>query len=858
MEGNYNLGTYWGLSDFEETSNEGYFTSLQNNSQQNYEATANLANNQAYNTPLTVDYLQQQFQSCQPMMANNGINNGVQAYAAPANYTQPSNQVIETKIHKETHTIIIYDRENKAMYCCNAKTTAKGNDVIIAPYGFPQAMFAPNSITKIDNCSKISTGCAEFVKKINRSNISGEEVAYCVIHISSSIEDRKIEVLCKDITGKSKSLKTTLSNYGICFTATKGFNLWCYDISTKMQSCSVTERVLPEFSQENGKWKINRCPTENLSFSEQKSIIAAFEKRLHSNSQNGFAELTLILYSTIARMYHTIKKEEYADIASLIIVNRDINFARKQLKEGLSLSNNDIIVSTDVSPKEMASLSEKPMPIITIEGTKYKVNSVISRYGSISDMVCLPIFVIGKLDDICQNERLIDFLVLYCECEFEDDLKSIIDIFLSEIFGENYLFDIIKEKIVEFRESDNNIDSYKKNNLISLLIALSQAVLPRIGMANTEDFTNRYLDYLNQGGADTLLDLSKLKNILKADVDFTRVPKSTACKLEDNFLYIGDDVVSVNSSTMTNIANKFGFASTHSFVVRLNECGCLKTSGNTYMDVINVNGTTTRGYSFKLSSLFSFGEFRPCNGINCEKPIYSIPLGKTSTAETVSFPIFKNGNNSLFISGQPGCGKTNLCNYMATEASKAGLSVLIIGMRSSIEDLAATVNPIVVTDEENPIPWGTFTNGITKVVTLGNDSKLLDSVLERFFNHKKLQTPPVPTLLILDEIQDFTWDGDTIIKNLLRQGRKHNIYPVLSTQYLDSDNGTNIEDILKQVNTFCCFKNGKYPKNKSKKYPQIQNCVEELDWYEALVFDEIEVNGTTVKLPIKLKTAKSQ
>ncbi|MBD5113269.1 MAG: hypothetical protein HDT42_12185 [Ruminococcaceae bacterium] len=40
------------------------------------------------------------------------------------------------------------------------------------------------------------------------------------------------------------------------------------------------------------------------------------------------------------------------------------------------------------------------------------------------------------------------------------------------------------------------------------------------------------------------------------------------------------------------------------------------------MDVINVNGTTTRGYSLKLSSLFSFGEFRPCNDIDCEKPTY--------------------------------------------------------------------------------------------------------------------------------------------------------------------------------------------------------------------------------------------
>lgn len=845
------------LFDYDEMQNSDYFNSPQNNSQQNYANTTPFVNNQGYSYPFPTSYQQQPPQPFQPGMVNTGVYNNVQANFAPANYAQPSNQVTETRVHKESYPVIYYDRENKKMYSYNTKVSTKGNDVVAAPYGFSQIIFVPNSIIKTDDCSQISTGCAEFVEKIYRSNKSGEEEAYCVIHISSSIEDNEIEVSCKDITGKSKLLKTTLSNYGICFANTKGFGLWCYDISTKIQDYSVTTRVLPEFSQENGKWKMNQCPTKNLSFSEQKSIISAFEKRLISNNQNGFTELTLILYNVIARMYHILKEEKYADIANLIIVNRDINYACNQLKKGLSLSNDDVIVSTDVSPKKTASLSEKTMPIIIIEGSKYKVNGIISEYGSISSMDCLPIFVIGKLDNITQNERLTDFLVLSCECKFENDLKSIVDIFLGEIFGENYLFNLIKEKIISFRESENAINSYKKNTLFSLLIALSKALLPLIGIVNSEDFTNRYLNYLSQGGAD-LLNLSELKNILKTDASYTRVPKSKACKLEDNVLYIGDDVVSVNSNTMVNIANKFGFDSTHGFVIRLNESGCLKTSGNSYMDAINVNGTTTRGYSFELSSLFSFGEFRPCNGIDCEDPIYSIPLGKTSNAENVSLPIFKNGNNSLFISGQSGCGKTNLCNHIATEASKAGLSVLIIGMDSSIKDLAATVNSVVVIDKENSIPWGTFTNGISKVVTLGNDPKLLDSVLEKFFSHKKLQTSPMPTLLILDEIQNFTWDGNTIIKDLLRQGRKYNIYPVLSTQYLDSDNGTNIEDILKQVNTFCCFKNGKYPKIKSKKYPQLQNCVENLDRYEALIFDEIEVNGITVKLPIKLKTEKTQ
>lgn len=80
----------------------------------------------------------------------------------------------------------------------------------------------------------------------------------------------------------------------------------------------------------------------------------------------------------------------------------------------------------------------------------------------------------------------------------------------------------------------------------------------------------------------------------------------------------------------------------------------------------------------------------------------------------------------------------------------------------------------------------------------------------------------------------------------------------MSTQYLDSDNGTNIGDVLRQVNTFCCFKNGIFPKQNRKNYPKLQNCVENLDMYEALIFEVIDVNGAIVKLPIKFKTEKAQ
>lgn len=787
-------------------------------------------------------------------------------YDLPQNYVTNASQIVPAqpqaynhtpKNHKVRYDYVIFDYENRKMFSCHSKISAKVVDVPTPPFGNIQSHFLPNSKTITSEYFQIAIGCADFIN-LNRHCDEEREPLYCRIRISSKIKDDVIEVPCTYIYSKSKSLKILLEQYGVCFTDKKSFGLWCNDILNRIHNCCVISHVSSDFNFVNERWHLT-SPSSNLSYSEQESIIFSLRDKLSNYNEGAFEEITLIFYGVLGKMFTVLLNEGFTDIANLLIVNRDLFYICRGIKECFPLSDDDIIRSKGEHQKELCGRSQNNLPLIVVEGSKYMVNKVVNEYGGSFDIKCLPIFAIGKLDDIANNDMLLNYFTLNINHELSGNIGAVIKIFLGEIFGDNYLFDSIKDKALTFSANCDDVYSVKRKNLFSLLTALAQTVLPRIGIQNVEDLSRRYLDYLSQTESVDLLNLEKLKNLLKSSPNYKRVLKSEACETEDGVLYIGNETVSVNSSTMLNIANELGFDSVNSFAVCLNENECLKTFEKSYMDSIHINGRKKRVYSFKLSSLFSFGELLPCKEITYDKPVISIPIGKTADGEIVSLPIIKDDNNSMFISGQSGVGKTNLCNFIAQKAFEKGFNVLVIGKDTSIKDLAANVNPVVVIDKENHIPWNEFTKeGITKIVTLGSDPKLLDSVLERFFKHKTLQAASAPTLLILDEIQDFTWDGNSIIKQLLRQGRKYNIIPVMSTQFLDSDNGTNIGDVLRQVNTFCCFKNGIFPKQNRKNYPKLQNCVENLDMYEALIFEVIDVNGAIVKLPIKFKTEKAQ
>lgn len=233
--------------------------------------------------------------------------------------------------------------------------------------------------------------------------------------------------------------------------------------------------------------------------------------------------------------------------------------------------------------------------------------------------------------------------------------------------------------------------------------------------------------------------------------------------------------------------------------------------------------------------------------------MYSIPIGSISYDRTVSFSVSEGENSMLYLSGQSGSGKTNLCNILAMQAAKKNMSVIIIGNSNSISELCPKAKEYVISEPQSSIMWNNIDKAgqITKVTSANANIVKPDDILSSFLNnHKFLEKTDerTHTLLILDEVNEFSWLENSPIRELLRKGRNYGISGVLSTQYLNSNNAPNINDILKQCASFCFFKEAVIPKHLSKIIPQL-----DLGKYEAIITGNFTVNSTLIKNPLHVK-----
>lgn len=218
----------------------------------------------------------------------------------------------------------------------------------------------------------------------------------------------------------------------------------------------------------------------------------------------------------------------------------------------------------------------------------------------------------------------------------------------------------------------------------------------------------------------------------------------------------------------------------------------------------------------------------------------------------------------MFISGQSGCGKTNLCNILAVQAAKLGMSVIIIGKHISIVDLCPKEKEYVLSESKSPIPWNEIDQcgQITKVTASAQGDIHTDDILNSFLNDYKFvhekqdENEKRYTLLILDEASEFSWNEISPLRELLRKGRKYGITGVLSTQYLNSDTASNINNALEQCTSFCCFNEATLPKNLSKKYPELNEYIHNLGKYEAFIVGNFTVNNIPIGKPLRFKTSK--
>lgn len=791
-------------------------------------------------------------------VVTNAVQNTGTNPLAPIAYQTPSikNQHIDSAEYNTIDTYIKCDDDNKEMLLFKQVKQSNASAEHETSQNTNNLINRSQSNTKYTR-TKIADGCAMLVGVVNRTKGNSTTVNF-QIRIITGENTETIEIPADNIGMQEKSVMRELVKHSVIFKNKSGFEEWCKFIA--WQKKWFTPVCINEgFIFESGHWKNKKFSNSESSLSDNNLAITFFKDKVKPDADEQiFKVLMLALYGFIGQAYPVLQAEGLGDIANLVLVNSDINAVKKEIAMLYSTAPEHIL-SVDKTTKKTLLSCEDDIPIVKIDGTSYMNNEIIKFISGSNDLQCLPILISKSCETMFASSSPNEFVVKLYNTGINNNTKKIINMLLSEITNNPRFISDIKEKYAEYdRTLSGNEDIELMDRprcLIALLLGLTEAVLSNLGVEKDDKLFNRYFNYLYSSSSAQSLNIQKLKDILSFDSNYHRLNRKDVGFAENNCLYITDKEISMTGETLDNLAAKFGYSSRKLFKKLLAENKLLAGDN---MGVVNLDGNSKRMYSLILEEIFSFGEYRPCYNLpNSGYIINSIPIGKDVNGKYVSFILSEGRNNSVFISGSTGTGKTNLVNVLAEGGARQDMRVVIVGMKGSMKNLVKG-DKTVTYSETNPIIWEELDvrGKISKIVVLGENKGHLDTVLKEFFKYKtdrNSDSSVEHTLLIVDEVINLNWNGDTPIKKILREGRQHGIETILSTQYLDSDNASNIGSSLKQIGTFCSFKGGMLPpKLRKSSAKMVEDYLSNLYTGEMLISGNICVHGYPMNYPLKV------
>lgn len=705
--------------------------------------------------------------------------------------------------------------------------------------------------------TKIADGCAELVGVVHRTKGSNTAVNF-QIRILTRESTETIEIPADDIGMQEESVRKELIKHSVIFKNKSYFEEWCKYIA--WQKKWFTPVCINEgFIIENGHWKNDKLSNSENSIFDTNLALSFFRDRVKPDADEQiFKELTLALYGFIGQAYFVFQTEGLGDIANLVLVNSDVNAVKKEIAM-LYSTVPEHIFSVDKKTKKTLLSCEDDIPIVKIDGTSYMNNEIIKFISGSNDLQCLPILISKSCETMFASSSPNEFVVKLYNTGINNNTQKIINMLLSEVTNNPRFISDIKEKYVEYDRilSDNeDIELMDRPRcLIALLLSLTETVLSNLGVDKNNKLFDSYFNYLYSTSSSQSFNIQKLKDILSFDPEYHRRSRKDDSDAEDYCLYITEKEISMTGVTLDSIAAKFGYSSRKKFKELLDKSKLLSSKD---MGVVNLQGTSNRMYSLSLEEIFPFGEYRPCCNLpNSGNIINSIPIGKDSNGKYVSFVLSEGRNNSVFISGSTDAGKTNLVNVLAEGGARQDMRVVIVGMNGSMKKLVKA-DKTVTYSETHPIIWEELdvSGMISKISILDENEDHLDTVLKEFFKYKTDRSSDSSvehTLLIIDEAHNLNWNGDTPIKKILREGRQHGIVTILSTQYLNSDNASNIGSSLNQIGTFCSFKYGMLPpKLRKSSAKKVEDYLSNLYTGEMLISGNICVHGYPMNYPLKV------
>lgn len=137
------------------------------------------------------------------------------------------------------------------------------------------------------------------------------------------------------------------------------------------------------------------------------------------------------------------------------------------------------------------------------------------------------------------------------------------------------------------------------------------------------------------------------------------------------------------------------------------------------------------------------------------------------------------------------------------------------------------------------------------------DDYTIDMVLAKFYDYMVKHNDGKPCMLILDECQDLSMDAKSPLMKVMRQGAKHGIMAFLSTQYLNSQNGSDACRIQELCGTKVVFRPVR-PMDMMKQLgydssdTELKELLSTLDRGECVVKGSICTNKCMIDYPVKV------
>lgn len=653
---------------------------------------------------------------------------------------------------------------------------------------------------------ELSIGCVRLIRVYRLADKNGNvSPPQCEVEILFRNPIGMLSLPVDAIFRKDKSVQNALAEKHVVFIGS-GFRIWCEKFAEEINRERIQTERTGFYKDENNCWNHARAAEIALKAVDSQGILERLGINFSLVTDNSMLRLTLFLYGICGRICTVIRDIHAIPMAKLAIVCSERGVAMEDLKQ-LYCSNDNPPVFTEKSFEEHISSHRDEVALVSLSSTGYMKSKCLETLIRLeSELTTVPLLLSDNDKDFCNRNDivLLNYSVMGIggiDGELCWAVRTLLNVPMLSI-------DLEKA----FERYDGMLECETESvaicNLIAVLMSLAEVYLPRLGVMPEKlvAVLQRYKDYLLDRAYSSSQDvIERLKTFLTSYRD---VPlKCFDGTKPNNEIILKNDMILLTCSMIEHVAEKCG-TSRMPLINFLSENGALWGNESRHMRNVRFGSVTERMYAINSSVLFDVGELRPmCVNEMSPKPLYKIPIGTADEYE-ICYDVysFDSGNNPfVLITGATGTGKSTLCRTLAVNAARLGLSVVILGTDSSRADLEC--KSFEIDDNIIEFLWDkALVDGEISQVTVYNPEKA-DDLLEEFYNYKAKQSETRHTLLLLDEAQEFSWNGESpLVSKILRQGRKFGIVGVFSTQFLNSDNGKNISAALGQIKTRFVFK----------------------------------------------------